>query len=155
MYLSNLIPPYQDNNFSSEAKSSFMTELEKVSYKTKIFQGVIDLQVCSTVWLNDVVEEVILSDNTIIPGIQLRRHADQLQLVDFDKCQINGLRKLCQTADIFVPTTQSLPKPIRKKKAEVIPQWAFFDCDQPNEVIFASAVSPNEFFVRLTKYNDL
>lgn len=155
MYLSNYIPPYQDECFSSKAFSMFKHELEQIDYKNKIFHGVIALQLGNVLWLNDVYEETFLSDKTIIRGLQLAKQALTLELVQFNQNQLKRLEKLCETVGITVPEQAAQLNTVPKKKNNITPQWAYLEQDKPNEVIFSSAISPEEIYFRLSKFDDL
>lgn len=155
IYLTNFIPPYQDECFSFKAVSMLKHKLEQVDYKNLIFHGVVALQLANTLWLNEVYEEKILSDGSIIPGLQLAKEALKLQLVQFDESQFKRLKISCESTGISIPTPAPQQKSLPNKKEKVLPQWAHLDIDNPNEVLFSSAVSPDEFYVRLNKFNDL
>lgn len=154
MYLLNCIPPFRDEYFPERSVAIFKHELDKINYSNQVFEGVIGLQFANTLWLSDVYEEKHLSDNSIIPGFQLIKAAVRMQLVEYNQNQFKKLQNLCAEAGIFTPTPPK-PKIISNKIDQAIPQWAFLDDEKPSEVIFSSAVSPEEFFVRLSKYNDL
>lgn len=149
----NCIPPCRDECFPQKSLSTFKHELDKIDYQKQIFQGIIALQLSNTLWLSDVYEEKCLSDNSVIPGFQLIKEAIRMHLVEYNQNQFNKLQKLCDGAGISIQIPQQ--KIINKKVAKVTPQWAYLDVDKPNEVIFSSAVSPEEFYVRLSNYNDL
>lgn len=151
----NYVPPYQDECFSYKAVSMFKHQLEQIDYQNQAFHGVVGLQIANTLWLNDVYEEKVLSDKSVIPGLQLARQAVKMQLAEYDQNQFKRLHKLCDLADISVSIPAPQQKITKKKKSKTLPQWAYLDVEQPNEVIFCSAVSPDEFYVRLHKFNDL
>lgn len=155
MYLLNCIPPFRDEYFPQRSVAIFKHELDEINYANQVFEGVIGLQLSNTIWLSDVYEVKHLSDNSVIPGLQLIKAAVRMQLVEYNPNQFKKLQKLCAEAGIFTPTPSPQRKIISKKIEQAIPQWAYLDDDKPNEVIFSSAVSPEEIFVRLSKYNDL
>lgn len=155
IYFLNCIPPYRDECFPQKSSSIFKHELDKIDFKNRIFEGVVSLQFANTLWLSDVYEEKLLSDNSVIPGLQLIKEAVRLQLVEYNQNQFNLLQKRCVAAGIFTPTHSTQQKNVHKKPEKVIPQWAHLDVENANELIFSSAVSPEEFYVRLSKYNDL
>lgn len=151
----NYVPPYQDECFCYKAISMFKHQLEQIDYKNQTFHGAVALQLGNTLWLNDVYEEKVLSDKSVVPGFQLARQAVKMQLAEYDKEQFKRLHKLCDLASISVSISIPQQKMARKKKTKTLLQWAYLDVDQPNEVIFCSAISPGEFYVRLHKFNDL
>lgn len=153
VYLANYIPPYQDETFSSEAFLKLKSKLEEHDYQNKIFVADIRLRLGCMLWLQNISEEVALTDVTV-PGLQLTRTIYHLKLAEISTSQLNDLYHLCEKANIAVPKVEGEKiKPIKEDKLKY--QWAFLDVDNVNEVIFCAAVSPDEIYVRLNKYNDL
>lgn len=118
-----------------------------------MFVADIRLRLGSMLWLENISEEVILSDVTV-PGFQLSREIYQLKLVEISTKQLEELYQLCEKANISVPKVE-VTKILPKNEKKVEHQWAFLDVDNVNEIIFLAAMSPEEIYVRLYKYNDL
>ncbi|KAG5893160.1 hypothetical protein JTB14_000421 [Gonioctena quinquepunctata] len=153
-YLANYIPPYQDENFSAKSFFNLKHLLEKHDYKNVIFTADVHLQLSNALWLKNVCEEITLSDR-VIPGFQLSREILIKKLVAQHNDQLHNLYKLCIDAGITLPTYEKKRISPIEVEEKIIPRWAFLDADQPEEIIFSAAISPDEIYVRLNKFSNL
>lgn len=112
----------------------------------------IHLQMGNTLWLKNVFEGVTLSEK-IIPHFQLTREILVSKLAEYNNNQLNNLYKLCKEASISLPVYEkSIKRPVRAER-KIEPQWAHLDT-HVNEVTFSAAISPDEIYVRLNKFNE-
>ncbi|KAJ8919836.1 hypothetical protein NQ315_006365 [Exocentrus adspersus] len=152
IHLANLIPPYRDGNFSAKSFMNVKNLLEKNDYKNMVLTGDIRLQLGHALWLDNVYQEIALSDG-VVRGFQLTREIIVKKLAELDNDQLSQLYKLCKDASISLPVyVKPFKACIKKEEVDVEPQWAFLDAEV-NEVTFASAMSPDEVYVRLDKFN--
>ncbi|VEN46583.1 unnamed protein product [Callosobruchus maculatus] len=153
VYLANLIPPYEDDGFSNKALYILTNTLEKHDYKNIVLTGYVHLQLSNTLWLRNVEEEVVLCDK-VVAGFQLTRQILYKELAVVDLNQLDHLHKMCTQAGLVLPKYEVVSvKEVKEEK--ITPQWAFLDMEEVQEVIFSSAISPDEMYVRLNKFNDL
>lgn len=111
----------------------------------------VHLQIGNTLWLKNVCEEVVLSEK-IIPRFQLTREILVSKLAEYNNNQLNSLYKLCNEASIALPIYEKPDKRPVKEERKIEPQWAHLD-PNVNEVTFSAAISPDEIYVRLNKFN--
>ncbi|XP_030757760.1 putative ATP-dependent RNA helicase TDRD12 [Sitophilus oryzae] len=153
VYLANLIPPYEDNTFSRLSRNNSQLFLE-TNCSNATMKAVIKLQLADHLWLEDVCEERELHDKSLPSlGFQFTRELINQGLALQSEDPLNLLYNLCKEADIEL-MEYNLPKPktnIRKAE-QAKPQWAFLSCDDITEVMFSSATSPAEFYVKQTKF---
>lgn len=112
----------------------------------------VHLQMGNALWLKNVYEEFILSEK-IIPHFQLTREILVSKLAEYNNNQLNNLYKLCREASICLPVyDKPIKRPVREER-KIEPQWAHLDTNV-NEVTFSAAISPDEIYVRLNKFNE-
>ncbi|RZC40006.1 ATP-dependent RNA helicase TDRD12 [Asbolus verrucosus] len=153
VYLCNLIPPHKDEYFSGRSYFTTRASLESLEYENLVLRGDIQLQLDKTFWLNNVVQVVKIAHSEV-DKFNFTKHLINLQVVEVCNTQISALHKLCNNCGITLPqyAKPTAKKPVKAKEIE--PQRSFLD-ENPNEVILSSAVTPEEFYVRLSKYQCL
>ncbi|XP_023310891.1 putative ATP-dependent RNA helicase TDRD12 [Anoplophora glabripennis] len=152
VYLANFTPPHRDENFSAKSFFNLKNLLEKHDYGNMIMTADIHLQIGNTLWLKNVYEEVTLSEK-VIPHFQLTREILMSKLAEYNNNQLNNLYKLCKEASISLPVYQKANAVPAREERKIEPQWAHLDTDV-NEVTFSAAISPDEIYVRLNKFNE-
>ncbi|KYB28783.1 putative ATP-dependent RNA helicase TDRD12 [Tribolium castaneum] len=149
----NLIPPFKDEMFSARSFHVTHNSLQTVEYKNMILTGDIYLQLDRTFWLNNIAQ-VLQVDGCDIIKFNLTKHLTNLKVVELSSNQITSLHKLCEKCGITLPCYLKHTAKKASKAKEVEAQRAFLD-DNVHEVILSSAVSPEEFYVRLAKFQPL
>lgn len=158
IYIANISPPDGDASWSTECRSTLQTALKEVGYSDRntFFASQILLQLGNAFWVKNLrlVEQLPTVGATVTKFV-LKKYLLEQKLADSDEAQLEGLYALCKEAEIKLPDYHDLKglrveRPVRK---QVEPQWAFLDeGSEQNEVYFASAESPAEFYVRLWKF---
>jgi hypothetical protein len=152
--MSNLVPPFKDEYFSGRSYRVTRTSLESVDYKNMILTADVHLQLDNTLWVDNVVETLKVKDCDLVKFNLTKHLLTSIEVVEVSKMKIASLHKLCMRCDIALPryVKQTVKKPVRMREME--PQWSFLG-DGVNQVILSAAVSPEEFYVRLQKFQCL
>ncbi|XP_060519293.1 putative ATP-dependent RNA helicase TDRD12 [Cylas formicarius] len=155
VYLGNFVPPHHDSGFSSKAFTTLKHMMDEHRCCDMVFRADIQLQLGHNLWLEDVVEERELFDKSLpTMGFQLSRELLRGGLVRRDDQVLRRLYELCKQADISLPDYEiKRRKVVRKVAEQPTPRWAFLDTQRVNEVTFSSAISPDEFYVKLKKFH--
>jgi hypothetical protein len=152
--MSNLVPPFKDEYFSGRSYRVTRTSLESVDYKNMILTADVHLQLDNTLWVDNVVETLKVKDCDLVKFNLTKHLLTSIEVVEVSKMKIASLHKLCMRCDIALPryVKQTVKKPVRMREME--PQWSFLG-DGINQVILSAAISPEEFYVRLQKFQCL
>lgn len=154
IYIANLVPPQPENNFSGRSLLVTKNSLFDTKYRDMIFFGNVLLQMNKTLWLDNALQEVSVDKNNYVVNFDLKKHLLNLKTVKLDMSIIDSLYSLCETLNISLPKLQESKIKNEHMVKEPETQSAFLD-DEINEVILSSGVSPDEFYVRLSKFQPL
>lgn len=152
--MSNLVPAQPDSNFSGRSLLVTKKSLSEKKYRKMVFAGNVLLQMDKTLWVDNALVEVGVDQGNSVVSFDLKKLLFKLEVVENDSSTIDLLYSLCRLFNIVLPKPQ---KPVIQKKLiyqRVEVQRAFLD-DGINEVILSSGITPDEFYVRLTKFQPL
>lgn len=148
------MPPQPENNFSGRSFLVTKKSLSDTKYKNMIFFGNVLLQMNKTLWLDNALQEVTIDKNNSVVSFNLKTHLLNLNTVKIDMSVIDLLYSLCERFNISLPKLQESKIKKQLLVKEPLTQCAFLD-DEINEVVLSCGVSPDEFYVRLTKFQKL
>ncbi|CAH0545965.1 unnamed protein product [Brassicogethes aeneus] len=151
-YISNFVPPFEDRNYSARSYFSAKTLLEKSNYKHLQLTADVHLQLGNVVWIGNVVEAVDVGNDVQVYPFHLSKELQRLKCVEVDRRQSEGLRRLCAEAGIELAKVEAAVKS-EVRIEQVKPNWAFFNQDSVEDVIFCAGVSPAWFYVRLNRFS--
>lgn len=162
VYFANIVPLGEDDHFStySRAQVKKLLKAAEEQYKKATFQGQVVLQLGEDLWLNNIeLIENLSNINTTVSLVNAKDELLQQRLAEYKEECLQKLLELCQNAGIeakkpiYRNVTENKEVEKEQKKEQVVPQWAFLDeTVDYNEVYFSSGNSPNEFYVRLKKF---
>lgn len=154
LIVANFKPPYHDETYSRRAYGKLAYHFDD-KIGTSSFSADVRLQIGNTVWASNVLEEVHVN------GLTLYKEDYAKTLKDFKVVESNGdhlrnLYKLCADAEIPLPVyTNTGGKKMPLEEKQLDPRYAFMDPGEVYTVYFSSAISPDEMYVRLEKFNSL
>ncbi|XP_044764410.1 putative ATP-dependent RNA helicase TDRD12 [Coccinella septempunctata] len=153
--IANFKPPYKDEKFSARSFFKLNSYIEDIAYDDNFFASNICLQLENTIWVNTVNEEVNVYDLKLTKS-NLTKELVKRQLAELNLEHMDNLYALCKEAGIVLPKYNvPVEEQIIREPPQTTPQWAFLDMDFCNKVYFSSAVTPDEIYVRLVKFDTL
>lgn len=156
VHFANIVPLGDDRHFSSHCKTR-TTNLLKSSeenHNEAIYQGHVVLQLGADLWLRNIqlIQQVSLAGTTLVL-LDLKRELLKQCLAEYKEEPLERLGQLCQGVGIEVKKQEVKKREKRSEVKQVEPQWAFFDESVDyNEVYFSAGNTPDEFYVRLKKF---
>lgn len=158
VYLANILPPDQDEDWSIHTKNKVSNIIHNVNFNRdhRFYTGRIVLQIGDTLWLDDIkLQETLEYSNDTVTIFQLKKKLLQMELCRETTCQLEGLYEVYQHCGLDLPRYELKALSNGQKLIkQVEPQWAFLEEDY-NVVYFSSAESPGKFYVRQQKYQKL
>lgn len=153
--IANFKPPYKDENFSARAFFKLNGFIEDIGYNDSIFVSNICLQLGDTIWVNTISEEIKVF-NLDLQKSNLSKELVKRKLAEINLEHMENLYSECKSAGIVLPKYDiPIEEKLLREPPQEKPQWAFLEMNDYNKVYFSSAVSLNEIYVRLAKFDSL
>ncbi|XP_018320411.1 putative ATP-dependent RNA helicase TDRD12 [Agrilus planipennis] len=159
LYFGNLVPPDGDEKWSTDCKSKLKNALLTVEYNNErsYFSSEVLLLLGHDLWVKNVyLYENIDTLRTTTTKMNVKKVLKDLKLVVEIEQPMDNLYKMCKEADIALPEFMVAEESSSKFFEQVKPNWAFLEGSlNYTEVFLCSVISPDRFFVRLKKFDDL
>lgn len=163
VYFANIVPLQL---FKDASRSYSRMQVEKLlrttnkkrtkQNKETVYQGQVILQLGNDLWLRNIelVESLSVIDTTV-SLLNVKQELLKQHFAEYKEECLKKLLALCQDVGIEIENKieVNVVKEKKQKRKQAVPQWAFLDeTIDYNEVYFSAGNSPNEFYVRLKKF---